>query len=193
MPWEKSFDIDDVTDKAIAIFIDKGYEGTSMSDLIDGMGINKGSLYNAFGSKRELFSRALRRYDLTIRAAQLNDLAQKGDPVAAISGLFDHLIAEASSGADYRGCLLVNTALELPHQPDSIKEIVRESLGAVEAFFDDMIRKGQARGSISKSIDPEETATSLLSLVIGLRVLSRGTSAPGDLAAIRSAALRLIS
>lgn len=193
MPWEKSFDIDDVTDKAIAIFIDKGYEGTSMSDLIDGMGINKGSLYNAFGSKRELFSRALRRYDLTIRAAQLNDLAQKGDPVAAISGLFDHLIAEASSGADYRGCLLVNTALELPHQPDNIKEIVRESLGAVEAFFDDMIRKGQARGSISKAIDPEETATSLLSLVIGLRVLSRGTSAPGDLAAIRSAALRLIS
>ncbi len=193
MPWEKSFNIDDVTDKAIAIFIDKGYEGTSMSDLIDGMGINKGSLYNAFGSKRELFSRALRRYDLTNRAAQLNELAQKDDPVAAISGLFDHLIAEASSGADYRGCLLVNTALELPHQPDSIKEIVRESLGAVEAFFGDMIRKGQTRGSIPENIDPEETATSLMSLVVGLRVLSRGTSAPGDLAAIRSAALRLIS
>lgn len=88
---------------------------------------------------------------------------------------------------------MVNTALELPHQPDSVKSIVQESLGAVEAFFSEMIRRGQTQDRIPRTIDPEETATSLMSLVIGLRVLSRGTSAPGDLAAIRSAALRLIS
>ncbi|MGB1215804.1 MAG: TetR/AcrR family transcriptional regulator, partial [Pikeienuella sp.] len=55
MPWEKSFDLDDATDKAAAVFWAKGYEATSISDLVAAMGINKGSLYNAFGDKRRLF------------------------------------------------------------------------------------------------------------------------------------------
>ncbi len=62
MPWEKTFDIDEATDKAIEVFWKKGYEATSMSDLTQAMQINKGSLYNAFGSKKALFDRALARY-----------------------------------------------------------------------------------------------------------------------------------
>ena len=74
MPWEKNFDLDKATDKAIQVFWKKGYEGTSMSDLIDAMGINKGSLYNAFGSKDELFNRALLRYDQLNRQEALKQL-----------------------------------------------------------------------------------------------------------------------
>lgn len=84
MPWEETFDIDEATDKATEVFWKKGYEATSMADLIEAMQINKGSLYNAFGSKKELFDRALVRYNQKNRAAKIAELRGWSDPVAAI-------------------------------------------------------------------------------------------------------------
>lgn len=193
MPWEKSFDVDLATDKAIAVFLDKGYEGTSVSDLMESMGINKGSLYNAFGSKRELFSRALLRYDMLNRQRELEALSAMEDPKEAIAIFFDSLITSASEDTGKNGCLIVNTALELPNQPDEIGKMVRASLGEVEIFFRDMIIKGRNTGHIPRHVQVSDTATALMSLVIGLRVLSRGTSGPDQLSAIRASALRLIS
>jgi TetR/AcrR family transcriptional repressor of nem operon len=74
MPWEETFDIDEATDKATEVFWKKGYEATSMADLIEAMQINKGSQYNAFGSKKEIFDRALVRYDQKNRAAKIAEL-----------------------------------------------------------------------------------------------------------------------
>ena len=193
MPWEKTFDLDEATDKAISVFWQKGYEGTSISDLVEGMGINKGSLYNAFGSKKALFDRALLRYDRKIRQKSLRELEALEDPVLAVSTLFDGLIAETRDDAANRGCLLVNTALELPNQNPDVQNMVTGALRDFEDFFRRLIVQGQKRGSIPAEADPRAASKSLLALVVGLRVLARGTYDAEELAVLKSGALKLIS
>ena len=85
MPWEKNFDIDLALDKAMGIFWSRGYEATSMQDLVECMGINRGSLYDTFASKRHLFIAALHRYDETCRRASLRQLERDAAPVQAIT------------------------------------------------------------------------------------------------------------
>ncbi len=192
MPWEKSFDMDEALDRAIRVFWKKGYEGASMADLIAGMGINKGSLYNAFGSKKALFDQALLRYDQQKLQAMLNDLESLEDPVQSIAGVFDGVIAEAEAKAEVNGCFLVNTAIELPNRDDDVKTAVKASLGQIENFFDRMIRSGQAKGTISSDVTPSETAKALLSMVLGIRVLDRGAADGDTLAGVKAGAMRLI-
>ncbi|MCY6382629.1 TetR/AcrR family transcriptional regulator [Hoeflea prorocentri] len=193
MPWEKSFDLDEATDKAITVFWKKGYEGTSMADLIEGMGINKGSLYNAFGSKKALFDRALLRYDTLNRSAILAQLAKLDDPVGAIEQLFDGLIAETEADKQQKGCLLINTALELPNHTQDVQVMVTGALGEFEDFFRQLIVKGKETGQIPETVNADETAKALLSLVVALRVLARGTYDANALKALKAGALRLVS
>lgn len=192
MPWEKSFDIDEATDKATEVFWKKGYEATSMADLIDAMGINKGSLYNAFGSKKALFDRALARYDQKNRAAFLAELRQIADPKAAIAGLFDGLIEEAREDPRNLGCFVVNTAQDLPNQPPEVAKIVQTSLNEIEWFLRDMIDRGKAEGQIAQRVETGPTAQALLSMVVGLRLLSRGAAGIPALESIRDGAMNLL-
>ena len=193
MPWEKSFDFDDALARATKVFWAKGYEAASMADLVAGMGINKGSLYNAFGSKKELFTRALLQYDRDNRQALLTQLEALDDPIVAITKLFDALIAESIADTEKKGCLLVNTALELPNHTDDIREIIGTVIADFEAFFKRQIKLGQKRGVIAKNVKANDTAKSLLSLLFGLRVFARGDFNASGLRAIRRDALRLIA
>ena len=192
MPWEKTFDIDEAIDRATEIFGKKGYEATSMSDLTSAMKINKGSLYNAFGSKKELFARSLARYDQKTRAATLARLRQLDDPVEAIQTFFAGLIDEARNDPRNLGCFVVNTAQDLPNQPPEIMAIVRESLSNVELFFREMIERGQRTGQVPASTDASGTAQALLSMLVGLRLLSRGAVGVPSLESIRDGAMRLV-
>ncbi len=185
MPWEKTFDLDEATDKAIAVFWKKGYEGTSMADLIDSMGINKGSLYNAFGSKRALFDRALLRYDQQNRGVMLAELAAFEDPVAAVTELFDRMIDAGCADPQNLGCFVINTAQDLPNQTPEVVEIVRASLAEVEHFFSAMLHRAQADGQVSGKLDVPTTAQSLLTLFVGLRLLSRGAVPRATLEGVR--------
>jgi len=193
MPWEKAFDLDEATDKAIAVFWQKGYEATSISDLVDGMEINKGSLYNAFGSKKALFDRALLRYDQNNRQKFLRELEALEDPRVAIATLFDGLIAETRADIENRGCFLINTALELPNQTADVKKMVANALFEFEGFFKRMILKGREKGSIPADIDAEAASKSMLALVVGLRVLARGTYDAESLRGLKAGAMKLIS
>lgn len=193
MPWVKDFNIDIVVDRAMKVFWAKGYEGTSMSDLVDAMQINKGSLYNAFGSKKALFTATLLKYDRDNRQASLENLEALDSPLLAIKTLFDALIEESISDTQRRGCLLVNTALDFPNQPEDIQHMVSSALRDFEAFFRRTIRLGQTRGEIASSLDAAETAKWLLSQVVGLRVLARGVFDDASLKAIRSQTLHHLS
>ncbi len=173
MPWEKQFDIDQALTQAMQAFWARGYEATSMQDLVACMGINRGSLYATFGDKRGLFIQALRRYDAVHRQAWVAALEDAPSAKRAILDAFEAVIASVLKDGARDGCLLVNTALELsPHDPE-ISEIVRASLAGMEGFFRRMVKKGQAAGEIPAGLNPVETGRALLGLFIGLRVLSR--------------------
>lgn len=193
MPWEKSFDVDDALDRATNIFWTKGYEATSMSDLVDGMGINKGSLYNAFGSKRELFTRVLLKYDQDKREELVSQLEKLDDPVAAIEAFFDTVVSQSLTDANKRGCLVINTVLEFPNQSEDIQRAVTDSLGELEGFFLRMIKLGQKRGDIPAAVKASQAAKSLLAMVVGLRLLARGVFDAKAMRAAKSNALKLIA
>jgi len=173
MPRKKEFDVDAVLDKAMHAFWERGYEATSLNDLLACMQIQRASLYNAFGDKHTLFLQTLRRYDDIHRRAEVARRIKMPSPRQAILGLFHDTITTVTQGAR-NGCFLINTALELsPHDPE-VAEFVREALTHMEQkFFRKMIEKGQSVGEIAKSVVPPTAARALLSLFIGLMVLSR--------------------
>jgi TetR/AcrR family transcriptional repressor of nem operon len=173
MPWEKKFDTDEALERAMHAFWAHGYEATSVQDLLDTMGLNRGSLYATFGDKRSLFIRALRHYDAVHRQAWVTALAGSGSPRQAITGAFEGVIAAVLETGSRDGCLLINTALELSPHDAEIRDIVGHGLAEMEAFFREMIENGRASGEIARTVAPADTARALLGLFIGLRVLSR--------------------
>jgi TetR/AcrR family transcriptional repressor of nem operon len=190
MPWEKQFDVDEVLDKAMRAFWGRGYEATSMQDLVDVTGINRGSLYATYRDKHELFLSALRMYAEKIHHKRLADLASRYGPREAIRRSFLAFIPQASEEGGCIGCFLTNTALELaPHDPDAGR-IVAQAQRQTEAHFERMIRKGQAEGEIAPHVDPGKAASALLALLIGMSVLARSRPERSLLLAIVDDAVR---
>ncbi len=174
MPRKKEFDVDMVLDKAMAAFWTRGYEATSLNDLLDCMQIQRASLYNAFGDKRTLFLLTLRRYDVIYRQAEVAKRMNMPSPRQAILGLFQDAVTAVVEYEARNGCFLINTALELSPHDEEVAEIVRAAFTHMEhKFFRKMIEKSRAMGEIAPSVVPATTARALLSLLIGLVVLSR--------------------
>ncbi len=172
MPRKKEFDVDTVLHKAMEAFWARGYEATSLNDLLDCMQIQRASLYNTFDDKRTLFLNTLRRYDI-MRQTEIAALAKAYSPRQAILNLFRDAIAAVVKKGTRDGCFLVNTALELSPHDQEVAQVVGRAFIKREQFFRKMIEKGRASGEIAKSVVPIQTARALLSLFIGLRVLSR--------------------
>lgn len=173
MPWEKNYSEPDVLDRAIAAFWSRGYEATSMSDLVAATGINRGSIYSAFTDKHTLFVRALKHYDKHHRSDFLGTLAAKLGPRDAILAMFQSAIDAAIEGGDRSGCLLVNTALELSAHDEEVEAVVRNSFEELEGFFCSMVEAGQEAGTVAVGRNADDTAKALLALFLGLRVLAR--------------------
>ena len=173
MPWEKQFDVDEALSRAMEAFWSQGYEATSTQDLLARMGINRGSLYDTFGSKRDLFLKALEQYQTTYQRPKVAAAARGRTPRETIGALFDSLVAEALGDDGRCGCLLVNTALELAPHDAEIARIVADGLRDIEAFFKETIEQGRQTGEIPGHVDAAEVARALLGLMVGLRVLAR--------------------
>jgi len=192
MPWEKSFNEEVALENAMHVFWGKGFEAASIADLIEETGVNRGSLYNAFGGKRSLFVKSLLKYDRDTRQSKLAQLEALDDPKQAISQFFDRIVAETVEDQDRKGCFLINTSLELPSHDAEVNQIVVKGLRELEAFFRRCIEVGQARSEIPKDIKPEAVAKTLLALLVAIRVLSRGVYTETALQTIADEAKHLI-
>ncbi len=193
MPWEKSFDEQNAIESAMRIFWEKGYEATSIANLIAGTGVNRGSLYNAFGGKRQLFTQSLLKYDVQTRRAFLAELEALDNPVLAFKTLFNTLVEQAQEDTQPKGCFLVNTSIEIATHDKETKDIVTQAFTEFEAFFRRGIEVAKARSEMSSNIDPAATAKVLFSLVIAIRVLGRGAYDQSSLQIISDQAQHLVS
>lgn len=191
MPWEKSFDEEAAIENAMQVFWEKGFEPASIADLLERTGLNKGSLYNAFGGKQQLFVKALQKYDQD-RLAMLAKLEALDDPRKTIAAFFDNTVVITVADQDHKGCFLFNTALQINTHDEEVNAIVTNGVREIEAFLRRSIEVGQARGDIPKELDPEATAKALLALIVAIRVLGRGVYAEGALRAIADQGKRLI-
>ena len=168
----KEFDEHEALMKAMRLFWVHGYKATSIQDLVDGMGIGRGSLYGTFGGKRTLFMRALRHYDQE-RANQFTSLATSRPPRQAVLNPFESVADTVLSGNSRDGCFLVNTALELSPHDAEIGSVVADGFADAEAFFRTTIERGQTSKEISDTVNAASTAQTLHTLLLGMLVLAR--------------------
>ncbi len=185
MPRDKQFDVDEALDRALETFWAQGYESTSMDDLLEQMGINRGSFYDTFKSKHDVLIDSLKRYDREYRRADLRASAKERGPREAILSLFKSMGEGTRGPHGKHGCFLVNSALELAPKDEQVAKIVRSGFRDTEKFFADLLEQGQSSGEISNETDPTETARALMCQLLGLMVLVRSGSSKSVL---RSAA-----
>lgn len=173
MARPRAFEEDAVLDRAMRLFWRQGYEATSVQDLVAATGLNRASLYNAFGDKHSLFLAAIERYLETVSGARLAALEAPGPALPALRRYFDDLIAFSLGEGRRLGCLLTNSAVELSPRDPLCEERLRGGLARVEDTLYRVIRRGQRQGEIATGRDPRALARFLLGLVQGLRVMAR--------------------
>jgi TetR/AcrR family transcriptional repressor of nem operon len=172
MARPREFDESAVLDAAIQCFWSRGYEATSVKDLIDETGITAASIYNAYGDKRGLFRTALDRYVDSSVAGRMQRCAAL-PPREAIEAFFAEILSRSLSDREHKGCMLVNSALEMaPHDPE-FQRIIARVLTRIEKFFLDCIERGQAAGTITHAMPADQLARHLLGVLLGVRVLAR--------------------
>lgn len=185
----KQFDPDAAIDAAMDVFWRKGYAGTTPADLTEALGIGKGSLYNAFGSKHALFEQALRRYRDGQAAAMVEFLGGTGPVKDRLRNALRTLAEMDLADPDRRGCLAVNTAAELGDTDEVAADLVRRMLDRTEQAFRELIDEGQRNGEIEPGRDPAALASLLLNTVVGMRLLVRVSTGPERLDRVIDAAV----
>lgn len=169
----REFDEAAVLDAATQCFWEHGYEATSVRGLADKTGLTGASLYNAFGDKRALYRRALDHYIDASFADRMRRLEGKLPPRQAIDAFFSEIIQRSLDDPQHKGCMLVNSALEIAPHDLEFREIVADVLSQIEAFFRRCVHAGQRDGTITTFQSATDLGRLLLSVHIGLRVLAR--------------------
>lgn len=191
MARPREFDERAVLDMAVQCFWSRGYEATSVRDLVERTGVTSASLYNAFGDKRALYLRALDHYVEESIAARIRR-CEGLPPREAIGAFFAEILRRSLADTACKGCMLVNAALDVaPHDPD-FRQVVAGVLRRIEGFFLGCIEAGQADGTVTRSLPAPSLARHLLGVLMGVRVLARVRPEPALLEGVVAPALALI-
>jgi TetR/AcrR family transcriptional regulator, transcriptional repressor for nem operon len=174
MPRNKAFEEKETLEKAMQVFWKKGYNATSMEDLVTGMGINRASLYGTFGDKKQLYMAALRHFQVQSQS-QNNEIVAKNptSPKAQLTAILEFQLEESLHDADHKGCMIANATAEMALLDDEVCNFVTNNKCVVEDFFEKLIREGQTQGEIRQDLPPQYAASFLINFLNGMRVVSK--------------------
>ncbi|WP_256106900.1 TetR/AcrR family transcriptional regulator [Streptomyces sp. ODS05-4] len=173
MARTKEFDPDAVLQRAMDLFWERGYEATSLADLVEHLGIGRASLYATFGSKHDLYLAAMRRYLRDSAAGFVTELAQPGPALPAVRAFVAGWVTDAVTDSRRRGCLVVNAAVELSPRDPEVARQVEVSWSVVETALVSCLLRAQAQGELAADKDPRAIAHLLLVVMQGVRVFAR--------------------
>jgi len=171
MPKTVLFDREDVLRNVTDLFWQKGYNGTSMQDLVDVTGLNRSSIYNSFGDKFLLFEESLRFYQMAQNDLLRKAFSEAKSPKEAIKSLF-HGISDDIKAGNHKGCMLTACTSELGIEQPQIRGFLIENKDRVVASFAALIEGAQQLGEISSDKESRTLALFLFSALQGLRVTS---------------------
>jgi len=174
MPRPPSFDRAEVIERATEVFWQRGYRGTSVSDLVQVTGLKPGSLYAAFGSKKGVFLEVLRAYQADSAERLRESLREADSPLEAIRRFFLALVDETLDDPRHRGCLMVNTMLEYSHHDPDVQGELVGGLRRIESLFGRALRRASETGELDPRLDADATAAFLVNNLWGIRVICRG-------------------
>ncbi len=186
----RAFDADAALDHALQVFWRNGYEGTSLSDLTAAMGINRPSLYAAYGNKESLFRKALDRY-AEMAGNAIRDALDEPTARGAVERLLRGSAAGSACSQDPRGCLMVSAALACGEGA----EVIRQELAARRAGTETLVRRRLERardeGDLPAGADPADLARFVATVLHGMSVQAAGGATREELQRVVETALRV--
>ncbi|CAM2156972.1 TetR/AcrR family transcriptional regulator, transcriptional repressor for nem operon [Pararobbsia alpina] len=173
MTRPREFDRDEALNNAMRVFWQKGFAATSTDDLLAAMNIGRQSLYNTFGSKRELYLEALDRYQQESVSGHVRRLKAASTPVAGLESMLLGVIARDERERTL-GCMGVNSVCEHGADDEDLASMRAKMSGVLLAPVVERIREGQQLGEIDASLDAQATAMFVLTAMQGLQLNARG-------------------
>lgn len=183
----RTFDTEVVAERAMQLFWQKGYEATSMAELLDAMGIGRSSFYQSFGSKQDVFLLAVQRY----RDQLVARLRRSLDDAASGWGFIEATLVSVGDGTRVangrRGCLVFNAAAELNPGDGEIGARVRAAIDAFTVVFADAARWAQREGDLPADRDPSLVGRQAVMAMSGLQTLAKAGVNSSELVALAKA------
>lgn len=186
----REFDIEDAVRDAMNVFWTRGYHATSLTDLLDGTGLSRGSLYKAFGDKKSLFLKALDCYAEAGLKELGEALATPGSVKQAIRAALSIYVPLSAGNTGRRGCMVMATAAEmLPHDPE-VDARIQDTLRQIQALLTTAVQRGQTTEEITIGQDARDVARYLVCQIEGMRLLGKVGATRREMAAVVEAAMR---
>jgi TetR/AcrR family transcriptional regulator, transcriptional repressor for nem operon len=193
MPRPREFDMEKVLDAALSTFWTKGYQATSMADLMQSTGLKKGSIYKAFDDKHDLFMKALTRYLDESQRGMRAALTEADTPLDGVRAWMSGLVSLCSNQPVQRGCLALNSAVELgPHDPQ-VRALLEGHHARMSRLLVETIDRGQQAAQIRSDMTAEQLAKSLFVFGAGLLGTCKVLSDTIDTEEMVAAALLLVT
>ena len=192
MARTKDFDENEVLIKAINLFWHKGYNGTSMQDLVDGLGISRSSLYDTYGDKHTLFIEALNYYYKKTEACTAEHFAQNKPVKELLRTFFEKTIVNTSAEQKTKGCFLQNVTLEMVPHDKEVVAVVNQNMEDLTKIFQALISRGIKSGEIVSSQTPASLAMYLVNTTQGLITLGKTVTDKKKLRAVAEVAINAL-
>jgi TetR/AcrR family transcriptional repressor of nem operon len=169
---QKQFDRDEVLEKAMHLFWERGYEATGMTEMLRHVGIGRQSLYDTFGDKRSLYLATLDHYFRTRGGPILAQLRAPGSPMENVRQVFG-MWGKMAEDTHFCGCLIGNSAAEMAYTDTEIADRIAGYVRGLEDAFHEVLVRAQEQGEISAKHDPRDVARSFINMIQGMALLSK--------------------
>lgn len=176
----KAFDPDRALESARDLFWEHGFDGTGIRDLESALGIGRKSLYDTFGSKRELYLRAIEHYaDTVIRRIRSRLASHEDRAWNNLQRVLERLQRHHASG-ESQGCLLGVAMAQAGGGDDELAECLGRVLQGLERAFEETVRRAQGEGDLRPELRPKDVARQLVALTQGMALLGRVALGPAQ-------------
>lgn len=176
MARTKDFDEEEVLNKAIQLFWQKGYNGTSMQDLVDALGISRSSLYDTYTDKHTLFVKALESYQKAGTTKIQEIIGQTGSAKDAVQKLLELTTTDLLNDEQQKGCFMLNAKVEASAHDAEVQTVLCRNDRQMEEAFLQIIQKGKDSGEIKNPLNALALARFIFNTIKGMQVTAK--SAP---------------
>ncbi len=184
MARPREFNENKALDRAMEVFWKRGYRNTPLDDLLEAMGIQRGSFYNTFGSKKETYLRTLRRYrEVMAESGPYSAVAHLEPGMETLRALLDNYVNSLTDETGPRGCFFVHVSKEHRGDDPAIRDMIVPAIDQMRGIIQQSVEAAQEKGDLPADIDPRATALLFMSIAWGMHVLAEAGVPKEDLVA----------
>ena len=189
MARKKNFVEADILEKALGLFWERGYNATSVQDLVDHLGINRASIYDTWGDKHGLYLETLKHYRQQTSSYLLDQLRSEKSAKEILKDFLFDVVNDSVHDEKRKGCFMANSATEMANSDITVYKMFTDNRLKMEAVLNELIKEGQESGEFATRFDSEAYARFIFNTASGLRTLAKGTIAEKELNEVVDVAL----